>query len=147
MALELRAAQRADAPALARIAALGLAEAWSAAAFDSALAAPTCVGLVAESAPCAGPVGYALGARVLDELEIVSLAVHPGHRRHGVATRLVDALLRAQQACGARHARLEVRASNAAARALYARCGFRLEGRRRRYYTDGDDALLLGTGL
>ena len=42
---------------------------------------------------------------------------------------------------------LEVRESNAAARALYARSGFAEEGARPRYYADGETALLLGAEL
>jgi ribosomal-protein-alanine N-acetyltransferase len=42
---------------------------------------------------------------------------------------------------------LEVAGANAAARALYARMGFRDVGRRRRYYADGTDALVMRAAL
>ena len=38
---------------------------------------------------------------------------------------------------------LEVRASNLAAQALYARLGFERVGLRKRYYADGEDAVLM----
>jgi [ribosomal protein S18]-alanine N-acetyltransferase len=46
-------------------------------------------------------------------------------------------------ALGARTMFLEVAAANAAARALYAAHGFTEVGLRRRYYGNGDDALML----
>jgi ribosomal-protein-alanine N-acetyltransferase len=44
---------------------------------------------------------------------------------------------------GLAEARLELAASNDPARGLYERLGFMVVGRRKRYYPDGDDALLL----
>jgi ribosomal-protein-alanine N-acetyltransferase len=46
-------------------------------------------------------------------------------------------------ACPDRRVQLEVRASNQPARALYARAGFVVDGRRPRYYPDGEDAVLM----
>jgi ribosomal-protein-alanine N-acetyltransferase len=47
-------------------------------------------------------------------------------------------------ACGVTKATLEVRQSNAAARAFYERLGFVIEGTRRDYYRDPrEDALVL----
>jgi ribosomal-protein-alanine N-acetyltransferase len=42
---------------------------------------------------------------------------------------------------------LEVSEANGAARALYAAAGFEEAGRRRRYYADGSDALVLRRAL
>ena len=65
-----------------------------------------------------------------EETEILNLAVDPAERRRGIASALLREALR-------RHSGvfyLEVRESNAAARALYRRCGFREAGVRPKYY-------------
>ncbi|WP_306886321.1 GNAT family N-acetyltransferase [Amorphus orientalis] len=73
---------------------------------------------------------------------LYSLAVEPRARGLGVAVKLLgaaeeDAVSRRQSAV-----RLEVRADNAAAIALYDRAGYRISGRRTNYYQDGETALL-----
>ena len=75
---------------------------------------------------------------------ILNLAVHPEHRRRGLARRLLAEGLAQARTSGAELAWLEVRTSNLAAQALYASFGFKEVGRRPRYYDDTqEDALLL----
>lgn len=89
-------------------------------------------------------VGFCSFWRVLDELHINNLAVLPEERRTGVATTLLDYVLKEGAALGARRATLEVRRSNDAARLLYERFGFSVAGVRRGYYTKPvEDALVL----
>jgi len=89
-------------------------------------------------------VAYCACWIVFDELHINSLAVDERVRRQGVARRLLDKVVRDAIAEGARMATLEVRQSNAAARALYEGLGFRIEGVRRNYYQDPrEDGLIL----
>lgn len=95
----------------------------------------------------ADPVGYVLGWRVLDEVQILSFAVDPAWRGRGVATRLLEDYLVNLRNEEVRRVMLEVRESNAAARALYAGRGFAGLGERGAYYADGEKALLLGTEL
>jgi ribosomal-protein-alanine N-acetyltransferase len=81
---------------------------------------------------------------VLEEMHILNLAVHPAHRRRGIARRLLVEGLAQARTLGAEMAWLEVRPSNLTARALYASFGFKEVGRRARYYDDTqEDALLL----
>ncbi|HTO71993.1 MAG TPA: ribosomal protein S18-alanine N-acetyltransferase [Myxococcota bacterium] len=145
MATSLRAARADDAAAIARLAADALPEAWTAAAYRAALARPTGVALVAEEG--ARLVGFALALRADDEAELHSIAVETRLRRRGLGRALLDAALDTLRAAGARNVSLEVRSGNAAALALYAACGFRAQGRRARYYRDGEDALTLGVTL
>ena len=73
-----------------------------------------------------------------------NIAVVPGHRRRGIARRLLQDLLARTRAEGAEALSLEVRVSNFAAQGLYRSHGFRLAGLRRRYYRDtGEDALIM----
>lgn len=89
-------------------------------------------------------VGFAVLITAADEAELANLAVAPAARRGGIATRLVEEALMQAEAAGAREVFLEVRESNAAARALYAAQGFTEVGRRRAYYRAPDeDALVL----
>ena len=89
-------------------------------------------------------VGFCSFWRVLDELHINNLAVLPSRRRAGVATTLLEHVLREGVALGATRATLEVRRSNEAARLLYERFGFAVTNIRRAYYTKPvEDALVL----
>jgi ribosomal-protein-alanine N-acetyltransferase len=145
MGPELRAALAGDAEMIAALAADALPEAWSVAGFRAQLESR---GGCAWIAVADGElVGYALGARAADELELRSIAVARSQRRSGLGRRLLDALLDAQRASGARSAVLEVRASNRAALRLYAGAGFERRGERRRYYADGENAIVMARSL
>ncbi len=86
-------------------------------------------------------IGFGILWRVLEEAHIISLAVHPDHRRQGIARSLLQALLKEARAQGCAWATLEVRESNQPAQSLYESTGFQLLGCRKRYYEDtGEDA-------
>jgi len=87
-------------------------------------------------------VALACGWLVVDELHITAVAVEPAQRRRGLGRQVLELLLAQAAALGAAHATLEVAAGNAAALALYGRCGFSTAGVRRAYYRNGDDALV-----
>jgi ribosomal-protein-alanine N-acetyltransferase len=89
-------------------------------------------------------LGYAGLHAVADEGYITNVAVRPECRRQGVATALLKVFFRFAAARRLRFLTLEARASNKAARALYAGLGFREAGVRRNYYeTPREDAVLL----
>ena len=91
-----------------------------------------------------GVAGILFGRAARDEFEILNLAVSKTYRRRGIATELVNAATESARTSGARHAYLEVRASNDGAIDLYSRIGFRVYGRRRNYYREPvEDAVLL----
>jgi ribosomal-protein-alanine N-acetyltransferase len=77
------------------------------------------------------------------EAELLRIAVHPGHRRTGLAVRLLDAALPRLHDHQIDVCHLEVHADNRPALALYRRFGFETVARRPAYYPDGGDALLL----
>jgi len=79
-----------------------------------------------------------------DEGEILNLAVAPDGRRRGLGRELVRATIDALTEREVRQVYLEVRESNAPARALYATFGFKEVGRRQQYYRRPvEDAIVL----
>ena len=92
--------------------------------------------------------GGMIMARVAaDEAEILTLAVSPDARRSGIGRALVMEAARIAAVAKAARLVLEVSATNLAARALYQGMGFVQVGRRKRYYADGSDALILALAL
>jgi ribosomal-protein-alanine N-acetyltransferase len=81
------------------------------------------------------------------ELYINNLNVAPEHRRQRLGDWILRYLLDSGRHGGCSSAVLEVRPSNAAALRLYHAHEFRLLGRRSAYYSDGEDALVLGRKL
>ena len=73
-------------------------------------------------------VAYAGYWHIVDEGHITNIAVHPSHRRCGLASRLLAHMLKEAQENGLRLLTLEVRVSNAAAIALYEKFGFQKIG-------------------
>ena len=98
--------------------------------------------------PHGNVMGY-IGSRiVLDEADITNVAVRPQYRRKGIGFALVRAMLGLMRAGGVRYVLLEVRESNLPAQNCYARAGFTVVGRRKKYYEKPEeDALLMGREL
>lgn len=89
-------------------------------------------------------VGYIGSQSVLGESDMMNVAVHPDHRRKGIAEALIDALSAGLRERGNVCLTLEVRASNEPAKALYEKLGFIQVGRRPNYYRNPkEDALIL----
>ena len=89
-------------------------------------------------------LGYAVALEAADEGEILNLAVAEDGRRRGLGRALVEAIVGALTERGVRRVYLEVRESNAPARALYSGFGFHEVGRRKAYYRRPvEDAMVL----
>ena len=87
--------------------------------------------------------GGAILARVVaDEAEILTVAVAPEAQGRGLGHALLRHAIYEAAGRGAVAMMLEVSTASPAALALYAAAGFRTVGRRRRYYSDGTDALI-----
>lgn len=146
MEVEVGPAVAADAPVLARISRVSFPDAWPLVVFQRELARPRTRAWVARVR--GGRVGgFVLGWRVGHEIQVLSVAVEPRHRRRGIGSRLLEAYLEALRGEGVREATLEVGVSNRAAQALYSRLGFETLGRQTRYYRGGESALLLESQL
>jgi ribosomal-protein-alanine N-acetyltransferase len=79
----------------------------------------------------------------VDECHITNIAVCPEYREQGLGSRLLHRFLSIARERGMRRATLEVRIGNAPAQNLYKKFGFRPMGVRKRYYDDGEDALIM----
>jgi [ribosomal protein S18]-alanine N-acetyltransferase len=92
-------------------------------------------------------VGYAVTLLAGDVVDLQRIAVAPAHRRTGVAGRLLAELQDDARSAGADRMLLEVSTANAGALAFYTSAGFVEIDRRRRYYRDGSDAVVLQVAL
>jgi [ribosomal protein S18]-alanine N-acetyltransferase len=117
----------------ARIHATSFAHPWSAAEFESLLAAGNTIG---DGAVVRGDgvIGFALSRYAAGEAEVLSIAVAKSERGKGVGRDLMNAHLARLAAAGVTSVFLEVEPGNASALALYDRLGFEAVGERKGYY-------------
>lgn len=119
---------------------------WPKDAFKRELKLPFSRILVARNnEPIGVPLfGYLVLWIIRGEAHILNLAVHPSHRREGVATSLLQSGIDAAKSQGAEILYLEVRRSNVGAQDLYRAFGFKNVGVRPKYYEDNrEDALVM----
>ena len=91
-------------------------------------------------------VGFSGFWMMMEEAHIIAIGVRDGYRRLGIGEGLLIATIELAQILNANVVTLEVRASNEIAQELYEKYGFRVEGRRLRYYSsDGEDAIIMST--
>jgi ribosomal-protein-alanine N-acetyltransferase len=92
--------------------------------------------------------GYVAARVTAGELHINNVAVRDEYRGKGIGTILLSKILQEGRRLGAFSAFLEVRGGNQMAQALYQKCGFKLIGRRRNYYSSPtEDALVMRADL
>ena len=88
-------------------------------------------------------VAYACVWFSFDEADVANIAVDDKFRGQGIGTKLFAEIVRRVKAKGIKAITLEVRVSNIAAIRLYEKFGLRSVGRRKGYYEDGEDALIM----
>ncbi|MFB6151653.1 MAG: ribosomal protein S18-alanine N-acetyltransferase [Haloarculaceae archaeon] len=152
----IREAERADLLAVFHIEQESFPQPWPFSAFEQFLGEPGF--LVAQvsgddgrETATVGDDGRVVGYVVADTVpnhgealgHVKDLAVAPEHRGLGLGKRLLGSALNALTAQGVGSVKLEVRRSNDAARGLYRRFGFRQREVVPRYYSNGEDALVL----
>lgn len=145
-AVSLRLCREEDLPQIEEI--LGLcpeAAGWSAAALRATFKEHTPYLLIATQQTQI--VGFICGRKMVDEGEILNLAVRPLLRRLGVGRRLVQAFLRIAANQGVVKVHLEVRESNTVAIQFYTGVGFRQAGKRPGYYQAPAEAAVLMTAM
>lgn len=91
-------------------------------------------------------VGFSGFWMMMKEAHIIAIGVRDGYRRLGIGEGLLIATIELARILNANVVTLEVRASNEIAQELYKKYGFRVVGRRPRYYSsDGEDAVIMNT--
>ena len=127
---------------IAELEKLCFSDPWSEKSIETELSCRLSVWLVALEGEQV--VGYVGSQTVIDESDMMNIAVHPDFRRRGIAEALVAELEAALRQRGSRALTLEVRDSNAPAIALYEKLGFAQVGLRKNYYRNPkEDARIL----
>ena len=90
-------------------------------------------------------VGYAGMQVVLDEAEITNIAVDAPYRKRGIAGKLLESLEIICRKKNVKYLHLEVRESNTAARSLYGKMGFEIDGIRKSFYQKPTENAVLMT--
>lgn len=86
-------------------------------------------------------VGFYIASKVLDLVEIFTIAVDEDFRKRGIGRKLLSHLIENSKASGAREIWLEVSVKNFKAIELYEKFGFEKNGIRKNYYQKlGEDA-------
>ena len=83
-------------------------------------------------------VGYIGIEKILDEVHIINMAIHPDYRGIGIGKRLMQHVLNDEDVFF-----LEVRVSNENAKKIYEKYGFKVINVRKGYYADGEDAYVM----
>jgi ribosomal-protein-alanine N-acetyltransferase len=141
----LRAASPFDLDEVARIELESFPVPWKREFFASELVEPhryiRILGRDDGGAPRVG--GYLFAVSLYEEFHINKIATDLRLRQQGLGRRLLEDALDRATSMGSSAVTLEVRVSNDAARAFYRSYGFAEAYRRRAYYQDGEDALVL----
>ena len=91
-------------------------------------------------------VGFSGFWMMMKEAHIIAIGVRDSYRQLGIGEGLLIATIELAQILNASVVTLEVRASNEIAQGLYQKYGFRVTGRRSKYYSsDGEDAIIMST--
>lgn len=137
MRLRLTLAGPRDVPVMSRIMDRAFdprfGEAWSAVQLAGALSIADTWGQIGFEE--ADALGFSLTRRVVDEAELMLVAVLPEARGRGLGRRLIEGAMHNARQRGARKMFLEVRDGNSSALGLYESLGFSIAGRRQNYYT------------
>jgi len=147
VAWKIRAFRAADAPAISEILRDSTEAAqWPPESYAKLANPPGGVFLVCQANT--ELIGFVAARQIADEAEILNIAVHPEHRRKGVASALLAAALDEFRRSAITRVFLELRESNLPARALYDHHGFVPSGCRKSYYQHpAEDAVCMRKNL
>ena len=144
--MQIRPMTKNDCEQVAAIEAVSFSIPWSLKAFTDTVEKDNFRYFVAEEA---GEIlGYCGFLFVLDEAEIPNVCVKSSARKQGVGKKMMNALIEEAKELGISILFLEVRESNAAARALYKSLGFAEDGIRKNFYEQPvEHAILMSKAL
>ena len=140
--MEVRKMTAADVPAVTALENEIFSDAWTAEGFLESLENPNAIMLTAvENGNLAG---YCCIYTVLDEAEIVNVAIHPKYRRLGLGFKMLKTMMEYFVPQEGTQYYLEVRQSNTAAKRLYEKLGFAAAGVRKNFYEKpAEDAIVM----
>lgn len=144
--LTIRDARPADLDAVAELERASFPVPWKKEYFASEVGAPHRFNRVVRT-PSGLLAGYVFCAFAGGEVHVNKIAVDPSLRRRGIARLLMQEVLDFSARIAAEEIYLEVRPSNVPARNFYELLGFREVGRRKEYYGDGEDAMVMSLFL
>ena len=140
--MEIRLMEKSDIPQLAALEKQCFSDPWSVSAFEYELNNPLSLWLVAAEGDTVA--GYVGSQTVIDESDMMNIAVRPDFRRQGIAENLIESLIIMLNTRQSKSLTLEVRVSNTPAIRLYEKMGFIQVGRRPGYYRNPrEDAYIL----
>lgn len=129
-------------PQIAELEKVCFADPWSVTSIETELSSRLSLWFVAMEGDTV--VGYVGSQTVIDESDVMNIAVHPDYRRQGIGEALLETLADALREKGSRGLTLEARVSNTPAVSLYKKAGFLQVGLRKNYYRNPkEDALIL----
>lgn len=137
--MKIRALYKTDIPFLVS-ARDSFPDAWDEKMLLSAFNAGNFFGFIAENGAPAGFITYSVN---IDTADLQDLFVAENYRRKGVAYALIASFIKDAKSRGVKKLFLEVRESNTPAITLYKKAGFDLISVRNKYYSDGENALVL----
>ncbi|ADB95368.1 ribosomal protein S18-alanine N-acetyltransferase [Candidatus Atelocyanobacterium thalassae] len=116
---------------------------WTLDNYERELQSPNSHFLVLSTNSVGAIIGCGCFWRILEEAHITLLMINPSYQSQGLGQLLLYSLLKNAVSSHLEHATLEVRASNKSAIGLYEKFGFKIAGRRKKYYKKtGEDALI-----
>lgn len=141
--LSIRSGGVGDLDAVCEIESLAHPTPWDAGIFERELDLDWSHLWVVQSCRDARLVAFLVFWTVHDEVHILNVAVHPDHRRCGIATAIIDSLGSRARERDFAFMTLEVREHNEPAIRLYESMGFEVAGAREGYYADTGEAAML----
>jgi len=141
--LKIEKMLKSDLPEVIKIENLSFNSPWLLSYFESELEYPdsTCLKIIDDNKAL---LGYIILRYFVDEVHIMNIAVHPDYRKKGIATKLIEYVLK--DVSKDKFMLLEVRRTNIAAQELYKKMGFVELYARKAYYADGEDAIVMVRG-
>lgn len=140
--IDIFPATEADLDAITELEADAFSSPWRREFFAGELGAPGRYGRVARN-DSGVLVGYLFAMYLFDEMHVNKIAVSQTYRRRGVARRLMDVCVEFARSQNVKWISLEVRQSNTGAQRFYETLAFKPVYLRRRYYPDGESAIVM----